>query len=101
MTRVLLYPVRQRCRKCRRFFGPLVVDGLYDSWECAGRTPPEQESESWPREHFRWSVPWWQGRQSKVEKAAFETEAEALAEPNKTAYVCSYCHKWHRATLRT
>src|SRR5699024_11285255 len=44
-----LYPRRQRCKACRKAFnrtdpvdgGPVVLDGLYCSYRCAGAaTPP-------------------------------------------------------------
>jgi len=31
-------------------------------------------------------------------KASFNTEADALLEPNKRVYFCLFCGKWHRAT---
>lgn len=32
----LVYPERQRCRACRRYFGFEVIQGLYCRRECAG-----------------------------------------------------------------
>ncbi|HEU4752317.1 MAG TPA: hypothetical protein VFU47_04340 [Armatimonadota bacterium] len=90
----LLYPDRKRCRACRRYFGFLVVDGLYDSYECAGRPRPEDTPpDLWPREHY---VPKPGG--VRQPKAVFFTEraAQRAAERHgKEAYRCSFCRDWH------
>lgn len=90
----LLYPDRKRCRACRRYFGFLVVDGLYDSYECAGRPRPEDTPpDLWPREHY---VPKPGG--VRQPKAVFLTEraAQRAAERHgKEAYRCGFCGDWH------
>lgn len=43
------YPKRQRCLGCQRYFGPLVVNRLYDSYACAGLVPPDPDVTTWPR----------------------------------------------------
>lgn len=89
-----LYPDRKRCRTCRQYFGFLVVDGLYDSYECAGRPRPEDTPpDLWPREHY---VPRPGGERRP--KAVFLTEkaAQRAAERHgKEAYRCSFCRDWH------
>lgn len=90
----LLYPERKRCLACRRYFGFLVVDGLYDSWECAGRHPLSSNPDDWPREHYVPERPW----RPKREKHAWLTltEAERVASKfNKEAYQCGFCCKYH------
>lgn len=108
MSKTILYPQRQRCRTCRRYwgFGP-VLRLLYCSPECAGR-PPIPMSEvngvlvpprtcrtilrgarpgGTPR--FRW-------------KAVFATEEEANAFGRRNgahhAYECPNCWWWHNTS---
>lgn len=89
-----LYPDRKRCMTCRRYFGFLVVDGLYDSYECAGRpNPDDTPPDLWPREHY---VPRPGGERRP--KAAFLSEkaAQRAAERHgKEAYRCGFCGDWH------
>lgn len=89
-----LYPDRKRCMTCRQYFGFLVVDGLYDSYECAGRPRPEDTPpDQWPREHY---VPRPGG--VRQPKAVFLTEraAQRAAERHgKEAYQCGFCRNWH------
>lgn len=96
------YPTRQRCRnrKCRQFFGPLVIDGQWCSYVCAGVEAPSTNPNDWPRQHFKIAT----GR--RVAKVPFFTEWEALASHGTRragveAYRCDYCLMWHRATVRT
>jgi len=90
-----LYPARQRCRKCRRYFGPLVVDGQWCSYHCAGKDVPSDDPNEWPRQHYR------QGFGPRVAKVAYLCEADALASPGGRAavYRCTYCWMWHRASV--
>lgn len=47
----LLYPRRQRCRRCRRFLGVLVIFRLFCSYDCADLIPPDlTDVTSWPRQ---------------------------------------------------
>lgn len=94
-----LYPERKRCMGCRSYFGFLIVDGLYDSWQCAGRpNPNDAPPEQWPREHY---VPQKDGTR-KVKRAFLEErKVQQFAKRNgKTAYRCSYCNQWHIGTIR-
>lgn len=90
----LLYPDRKRCRRCRRYFGFLVVDGLYDSYECAGRPRPEDTPpDLWPREHY---VPRPGGERRP--KAVFLSQGaaeRAATRHGKEAYRCGFCGDWH------
>lgn len=91
------YPERKRCLACRRYFGFLVVDGLYDSWECAPRGRPSDNPDDWPREHY---VPMPGG--VRREKHSYWTLQEAervAARHDKDAYQCGYCLQWHIGSL--
>lgn len=92
----LLYPQRKRCYRCRRFFGFLILAGLWCSYRCAGHPEPSRNPAAWPRGHF---VPWGWGRRKA--KKVFDDEAEALEYPtrgDKSAYLCGYCLTWHIGT---
>lgn len=92
-----VYPDRKRCFKCRKYFGFLILDGLYDSYECAGRQP--ENPDDWPREHF---VPV-KGTNLKKPKHVFLTLREAQREAKrtgKTAYQCGYCANFHVGTQK-
>lgn len=93
-----VFPDRKRCMTCRRYFGFTVIDGLYDSWGCAGRTDPDlAPPEDWPREHY---VP--QAGGGRKPKRAFleERKARRAATRNrKEAYRCGYCGQWHIGSL--
>lgn len=92
----LKYPERVRCLKCGRFFGPLVIDGLYDSYECAGRKDPADVPEAeWPRKHYYPK----EGR--RIPKRAFNgpEEGSRLARLlGKDLYPCDFCGQWHIGT---
>jgi hypothetical protein len=89
------YPRRKRCKTCQQYFSWLIIDRLYDSYECAGIKPPDPDPERWPREHaFRL-----QG--VIVEKKAFarpdEPKVLELLEqnPGLDVYQCRYCWQFH------
>lgn len=88
----VLYPARKRCRRCRRFFGPLVVAGLWCSYHCAGHDVPSTDPADWPRRHF---VP-----ATMKEKRAYLSAEEAAAQPHGAVYLCSYCLTWHISSPR-
>lgn len=48
-SQFLMYPERERCRRCQRPFRNLVINRLYDSYECAKKTPPSDDILDWPR----------------------------------------------------
>lgn len=98
-----IYPDRKRCYRCRSYFGFVVVDGLYDSYECAGRPDPDADPELWPRQHYKWR------NGQKVAKNVFEdgraAELAARSQTGRTsklysAYVCGWCGRWHIGSLR-
>lgn len=105
----LIYPQRQRCRACRRYWGFYVpLRGLYCTPECAGRPdipmsvvngvelPPRtcrtravMNGPTSPPRRWQW-------------KRVYATEAEALefgrrnGTPN--AYECPNCWWWHTSS---
>lgn len=99
----LIFPERKRCRACRNYFGFLVVDGMYDSYACAGRPDPEDAPpESWPREHRTTRVRW-NGERIIVAKRDFQTwkSAKRWAKVHgKQAYRCGFCNGLHIGSLR-
>lgn len=93
----LRYPSRRRCRKCRRYLVPPVIDGQWCSYPCAEARPPSSNPNDWPRRHFQ------RARGVRVEKVPYSSAFEALAARGGAAeaYLCDYCLMWHRATART
>lgn len=83
---------------CRQYFGFLVVDGLYDSYKCAGRpTPDDTPPDLWPREHY---VPKPGGeRQPKAVFLSERSAQRAGKRHGKSAYMCGFCKFWHIGTL--
>lgn len=90
--KLLLYPERQRCRACRRYFGFIVILRQWCSEECAG---VEYNLENAPRsckvwDHegggWRWKQVWWSERQ--VKKACRKKGAAAW-------YRCDGCWEYH------
>lgn len=87
-----LYPKRQRCLKCRRYFGPLVVLGLYCSFSCAGTkinpggtdNPRACENNGQGKRKRRWD---------SMEEAAAFAARDATGELN--AYQCYRCGGYH------
>lgn len=97
-TEGLVWPQRQRCRKCRNYFGWTIVDGLFCSYECAGLPEPSRDPADWPRQH----TVRYQGRAKRV----FWVESEArdwLRDNNvkdKEPYRCDFCRQWHVGRIR-
>ncbi len=93
------YPDRKRCARCRRYFGFLVVKGLWCSYACARLPNPALVlPDDWPREHYskRGGV--------RRPKRAWRDQraAERAAKLNgKQAYVCGFCNEWHIGTSRS
>lgn len=96
----LKYPERVRCLNCGRFFAWLVLDGLYDSYECAGRTDPAKVPKGeWPRKHY------YMKNGEQLPKRAFDSEQDPEAIRlarlmGKDLYSCDFCGQWHIGTNR-
>lgn len=90
---LLLYPERQRCRRCRRYFGFVVIQRQWCSEECAGveynletaprqcKTPDRDAPGGW-----RWKRVWW------TEAAARRAVRRNGA---KDFYRCEGCWGYH------
>lgn len=71
MGKLLLYPDRQRCRACRRYFGFEIILRQWCSEECAGRAynleNAPRSCKVWDRElgEWRWKRVWWHEREAK------------------------------------
>lgn len=84
------YPQRKRCVACRRYFGPLIIKRLYDSYECAGMVQPDPDVSTWPR-YCRTRV-----NEPKVRYACPE-EVSSRSHAGETVHVyeCDHCGMWH------
>jgi hypothetical protein len=92
-TPLKYYPQRQRCHRCRIYFGPLVVLGLYCSYECAGKPDPRGvPAEQWPREHY---IPTPRGRLPKRAYLNRTMARDAAVASGKAWYTCTFCWTWH------
>lgn len=100
----LLYPQRQRCRTCRRYWSfSTPLRGLYCSPECAGRPPiPMSEINGVQvpprtcRQRLKINGPNTVPR--VVWKSVFANEADALRYNGRAglhAYECPNCWYWH------
>lgn len=101
----LLYPQRQRCFVCRRYWGfSPPLRGLYCSPECAGRPPiPMSEINGVlipPRTcRRRLKINGPNSKPQVIWKQVYSTREEALASPDgpRHAYECPNCWYWHVA----
>jgi hypothetical protein len=100
----LLYPQRERCRTCRRYFGFTVISGLYCSRVCAGLPPDSNPVVPFPEDEDPASLPrecrntGWRGAKPKVRYATLADAQEVVAEMNRAsaeAYVCGHCGYAH------
>jgi hypothetical protein len=88
-----LYPDRQRCLACRRFFGFTVIDRLYCSYLCAGVKPPGDDPNEAPRKCVTGSIG---SRRFKVRYQYLkQVPSFQLRKKNTDAYYCDYCHHYH------
>jgi hypothetical protein len=103
----LVWPERQRCRHCRRYFGFTVIQGLYCSRECAGlptRSDPvpfRGNLADLPRECRNTN---WRGARPKVRYVSEQDALEVADEmdstrrklrPDAKVYQCSHCGYYH------
>lgn len=102
----LLYPERQRCRTCRRYWSfSIPIRGVYCSPECAGRPPipmsdingvqvPPRTCRQRLKINGPNTVP------KVVWKSVFASEADAMSfMKNGYAYECPNCWYWHRTKM--
>lgn len=80
-------------------FGFAVIDGLYCSWRCAGRSGPSEDPADWPREHFT-KAPHSDRRRPKHGYLTQGEAEQAAIWNHKTAYRCSYCSEFHIGSRR-
>lgn len=106
MTAELLYPKRQRCRRCHKYFSfAPPLKGLYCSRECAGMPPvpvTEFRGVQIPPRSCRLRLNR-SGTPVVKWKAVFSTEAEAVEAVRrnkaKGAYECPSCGYWHLTSM--
>lgn len=84
------YPQRKRCLACHRYFGPLVVKRLYDSFECAGLVPPDPDVRTWPR-YCRTRVNEPKARYNSPEEVSTRNHEHETIH----VYECDHCGGWH------
>lgn len=93
-TPLKYWPERARCHTCRIYFGPLVILGLYCSYECAGKPDPRRVPVAeWPRQHVTWTK-----HRGVVAKRSYlnrEQAQKAAAMNGKKWYTCTFCWTWH------
>lgn len=89
-SKLLLYPTRQRCFKCRRCFGFIVVKRLYCSYECADMPPPNPNITARPR-YCR--------TRTNEPKRAYRWDGEVTDRNHKHetihVYFCDHCGMYH------
>lgn len=88
-----LYPERTKCKKCRKTLNSVVIDGLYDSYTCAGLPAPENNVEKAPRHCKRMIDNRW-GWKTKY-RSADEVPVHLSSDPATNIYVCDNCHFLH------
>jgi len=94
MSKPLLYPERQRCKKCRLYLGGFaVLKRLYCSYDCAGVAMPSENPDDWPRQHFAR----YKGR--KTAKIAYDYPEQPDERKQRfsdlVTYLCEYCLMYH------
>ena len=89
----LVWPQRQRCKRCRNYWPEPIILGLYCSYLCAAITPPPERPEDAPREcRYRTPDGWaWKRRYATADEVPARNRNEQGAE----IYQCSCCHLWH------
>lgn len=101
-----LYPRRQRCKACRKAFAgtdpvdgkPVVLDGLYCSYRCAGAAAPPSDPAAANRQC---AMPASDGRPAKF-KVRYRAESEVpdtlRDRADRTVYRCPSCRYLHVGT---
>jgi len=102
MARLLLFPERRRCRTCRSYFGFQVVQRLYCSDECAGRSPRPVDIKDLPRCCRVWKGPELGWQPKRVFWSAYRARLFAKRQ-GLDWYQCDGpdgCGLWHVASPR-
>lgn len=91
----LLFPERQRCRRCRGYFGFLVIDRQYCSYDCAGVSAPdvtEHPRSCWTDKNdpkYCYFSP------DDADRAARAFNANRDPRERLHSYYCDRHHMWH------
>jgi DNA-binding XRE family transcriptional regulator len=88
-----LYPKRQRCKTCGKGLKDIVLDGLYDSYKCAGVPEPKKNIDAAPRNCKRMIDGKW-GWKTKY-KYEGAVPQRLRDDPATNVYRCDYCHYLH------
>lgn len=88
-----LYPERTKCKKCRKTLNQTVIDGMYDSYSCAGIPTPSSNVEEAPRHCKRMIDNRW-GWKTKY-RSTQEVPEHLRTDPATNIYTCDYCHFFH------
>lgn len=87
------YPVRQRCKTCRKGFGELVIAGQFCSYKCGGFPQPAKTITEAPRGCKREVNGTW-GYKTKF-KSATEVPSKYQNDPSTNIYLCDNCRHYH------
>lgn len=88
-----LYPKRQRCKTCGKGLKTVILDGLYDSYKCAGVPEPSRDVNLAPRNCKRMVDNKWDWKQRYTYLAAVPQRLRD--DPATNVYWCNYCHYLH------
>lgn len=88
-----LYPERLRCKTCRKKLETVVIDGQYDSYQCAGLPSPVNSIDTAPRcckreVNHKWD---WKHRY----RCESEVPERLRKDPATNVYRCDNCHYLH------
>jgi hypothetical protein len=89
----ILFPERQRCKKCRKGFDKVVLDGLFCSYRCAGLKSPSTRLVDAPRGCKREVSGRWDWK-TKF-RADSEVPQRLRDDPATNVYWCDFCHFKH------
>lgn len=89
----VLFPKRSRCKKCGKKLEAIVLDGLYDSYACAGLPAPHTKVEAAPRGCRLERAGVWQWKQRYRYEG--EVPLKLRQDPATNIYSCEHCHFLH------
>jgi len=88
-----LYPVRLRCKTCRKAFENIILDGLYCSYRCAHLPQPSSNVADAPRHCKRLVDGVWGWKTKYSYEGAVPQKFRD--DPSTNTYRCDYCHFLH------